>query len=164
MSSRFTEIRQAVEALFANVDVKKIITFNTRHGAKFDDPALDVADWIRVDPMGGPTNSHYSGASWLITRKFRVLLSLPMGVLDVGELEAIEQAVFGCVAAGVRDGLGLDYVRDVRWRGTEYALFERADRKDKRSEGTETWIGMGEVEVDYQELRSEIVKWAPTEP
>jgi hypothetical protein len=164
MASKLTEIRQALEGLFAQVGVRKKITFNTGRQVAFDDPALDIGNWLRVAPLLGPVDSHLTAGSWKFTRKFRVLFAIGMNDMDVGGLEEIEAQLTGCIARGVRTRLGLDYVQDVRWRGGEYGLFERIDRKNEkaRAAGTETWLGMGDLEVDFVVTRTEIESWAPT--
>lgn len=163
--NKFTEVRTRLQELFAGISVKRL-TYDNKYGIVHDDPALDIASWLRVDPLGGPVDPHATAGSWKITRRYNVLFAIPKGAMDVGMLERLEAAICGCVAEGAADRLGLDYVADLRWQGGDYAIFERIDRKGAkegtRKAGEETWVGMGTVEVDLRISKTEVQSWAPS--
>jgi len=164
-TNKLTEIREAVEALFVDqLDtlIKEYLRFNSEAAVNFDDPALTLASFLRVDPLGGPCDTNYTTGAVRLTRKFRIFFNIGVGNMDAEQLEAIDAAVMGCLFTGAANQLGLSYVQQVRCLGGDYAMFvkDKSGKKDAVEE--EMWVGLSTVEVDARFTKAEIIAWKPT--
>jgi len=170
MANEFTAIRQAIEKIFADHMSKlvdEIWSFNEAAGIASVDPQREITKWLRVDPLAGPVDPFFTNARWKFTRNFQVLFNLPKGVMDIGQLEAIERAIMGCMATLTNQSpqLGLDYVTAVRCTGGDYGMFIRDEVAKMQSrvqqEGDEMWAGVAKISVEFQKTRTEVATWIP---